>query len=102
MSAHRNSLASFAHGLTGPFSARSRAILDELHRAGPGTDRELMARLGFTDGNSVKPRISELCESGVLEECGSRVDPITQKSVRVVRVRQTHLDPKQIPLVLTA
>ncbi len=49
----------------------------------PLTDRQVMEALGFTDGNAVKPRISELVEDGKLYECGKVKDHITNKTVRV-------------------
>jgi hypothetical protein len=52
------------------------------------TDREAMDFLYFKDMNSVRPRITELIKSGKLEECGSMLDPATNKRVRLVRLKQ--------------
>lgn len=49
-------------------------------------DREVMAALGFTDPNKVRPRITELVLAGVLDECGWRIDPETGKKVRQTRL----------------
>lgn len=46
------------------------------------TDRECMESLGLTDMNSVRPRITEMIEQGVLHEGESRTDHVTKKTVR--------------------
>lgn len=97
---HKNSLAAFDEGLKGPFNRRESLILQEIHRAGPGTDREIMQRLGFTEPNQTRPRISALVDRGFLEEFSEKIDPVTKKTVRVVRVRQPSADPQQLPLQL--
>ena len=51
--------------------------------------RQIMKALGFTDANTVKPRITELIDKGILEECGSVRDPETGKRVRLVRIKKT-------------
>ncbi len=52
------------------------------------TDRHVCTFLGFTDMNSVRPRITTLIKRGLLEECGSMRDPLTGKRVRLVRLKQ--------------
>lgn len=59
-----------------------RIFMDTLQ---PMTDREAMQRLGFTDPNAVRPRITEMVESGWLEECGTAIDSDTKKAVRICR-----------------
>jgi len=85
MPLHTNSIE--AHR-TNRYSERHRQILDSIRAAGAGTDREIMHRLGQVDPNTVRPRITELVESGVLLEVGQRRDPITRKVVRVVDLRR--------------
>ena len=51
---------------------------------GPVTDRHCMKALGFSDMNSVRPRITELIEAGLLREAGDTVDYVTGKRVRLV------------------
>jgi len=48
------------------------------------TDREVMQALGFTDPNSVRPRITELLDGGFIREAGTTVDSLTGKKVRKV------------------
>ncbi len=50
----------------------------------PLTDRRVMELLGFTDKNSVSPRVSKLIEDGFLYEEGSTKCPVTGRRVRLV------------------
>lgn len=54
-----------------------------------------MLFLGFVDPNSVRPRLTELIGDGILEEAGSVSDPITHKTVRVVRLRKDPRTPQR-------
>lgn len=51
------------------------------------TDRQIMFRMGFTEPNAVRPRITELIEKGFLEECGKVKCLVTKKNVRTVRIK---------------
>lgn len=64
---------------------RAAAILAWLTAHGPSTDREVMRGLGFVEPNAVRPRISELIDARLVEECGERVCATTGQRVRVVR-----------------
>ena len=44
-----------------------------------------MKRLGYSDPNAVRPRITELIKKGFLEESGVIVCAFTKKRVRMVR-----------------
>jgi hypothetical protein len=55
-----------------------------------------MIKLGKTDPNYVRPRISFLLQDGVLEECGSKSDPVTGKTVRMVRIVDDPRAPRYI------
>tara|TARA_R110000868_G_scaffold93805_2_gene259379 strand:+ start:3124 stop:3426 length:303 start_codon:yes stop_codon:yes gene_type:complete len=83
---HSNSLASYYEGNTSAFTRRETEILGALQRLGSATDRAIRDALGFPDMNAVRPRITELIVSGVLTERGSTLDPITNRTVRVVAV----------------
>lgn len=84
--AHRNSVSAFL-GLD--LSKREALVLSAFVLAQvPLTDRACMERLGFTDPNACRPRITELCEQGLLEEVGSTDCPITGKRVRICRPTQ--------------
>ena len=50
------------------------------------TAREIATKLGYTDMNYVRPRISELQKYNVIRACGATVDPITHKTVAVFEV----------------
>lgn len=50
------------------------------------TAREIATKLGFTDMNYVRPRISELQKYGVIQACGATVDPITHKTVAIFEI----------------
>jgi predicted HTH transcriptional regulator len=83
---HENSRSAYEAEET-KLSARAQAVLAWILKHGPHTDREVMSGMGFTDMNSVRPRISELIDAGKLMEVCSRRCPVTNKSVRVVDVR---------------
>lgn len=51
------------------------------------TDRQVMNKLGLTDMNAVRPRLSELIKAGILIECGKTKDETTGKTVRLCTVR---------------
>lgn len=51
----------------------------------PMTAREIAYKLGFTDLNTVKPRLTELRDAGIVEVIGKKVDPITDRKVSIFR-----------------
>ena|SRR5689334_819583 len=92
---HQNSLKAHSEE-SANFTLREKLILEVLRcydnrtRWNGGlTDREIMKRLGFRDPNAVRPRLTELIERGVCEECGSVQDADTGKTVRLVRIKVT-------------
>lgn len=60
---------------------RCKRILEAYATYGPMTARECARKLGFTDLNAVKPRITELCQKGYLRACGKAYDELTQRRV---------------------
>lgn len=73
-------------------SRREKEIFDFMFGRGAMTDREIMQRMGYSEPNSVRPRITELVDRGLLEEC-DRVRCIqTGKTVRRVRLTQPKVD----------
>jgi len=70
------------------FGPRLSAILEVFGRHGGLTDREVMQRLGYTDPNTTRPRITELIKAGLLREIGSTEDRVTGKTVRVCMVAE--------------
>ena len=67
-------------------SAREQLVYDYILEHGPRTDREVMQGLGFTEPNSVRPRLTALIQRGRLMEVGSIECPVTHKRVRRVDV----------------
>ena len=51
----------------------------------PMTAREIAERLGFSDLNSVKPRLTELRDAGIVEVVGKKQDPVTDRKVSIFR-----------------
>lgn len=98
---HANSLDAYdseaAH-----FSRREAEIHAALTRTTePATDRDICRRLGYSDMNAVRPRLTELIAGGWVEECGSVRCPVTGKTVRLVRglrVRK-NFEPGQLTLL---
>lgn len=75
-------------------SRRASLILEWITKRGPHTDREVMQGMGFSDMNSVRPRITELIEKAKLMEVGSIVCPVTKKRVRRVDIRGARIQPE--------
>lgn len=49
------------------------------------TAREILKRIGFSDMNFVRPRLTELMKSGRVEAAGKKWDKITERNVTVFR-----------------
>lgn len=49
------------------------------------TAREILKRIGFSDMNFVRPRLTELMQSGKVEAAGKKWDKITERNVTVFR-----------------
>lgn len=90
MSIHANSAAAY-HSERLRLSDRAQRVLGYIAAKGPATDRQVMQGLGFSEPNSVRPRITELIEAGLLIEASNTKCPVTGKTVRVVDV------PRRIP-----
>ena len=83
MTVHANSITAY-HSLN--LSERETVIMSAfLDSIAPLTDRECMFTLGFQETNQCRPRITELIEKNLLEECGTAIDSTTGKSVRICR-----------------
>lgn len=92
---HPNSVAAY-RAEESKLSKRAQAIYDYVERAGPRTDREVMAGMGFTDPNSVRPRITELIEANKLMEVGDVMCPVTKRHVRRVDVRRPRWEQQEL------
>jgi len=80
---HHNSVLSYEQ-FAEILDARRRQVVDHYRSSGPSTDRETMTALGFVDMNSVRWAVTRMVQAGVLEETSSRLDPLTNRTVRVV------------------
>uniref|UniRef100_A0A6H1ZF85 Uncharacterized protein n=1 Tax=viral metagenome TaxID=1070528 RepID=A0A6H1ZF85_9ZZZZ len=56
--------------------------------ARPITDREVARYLDYPDMNAVRPRITELKNLNIIEECGKVKDEITGKKVRLMCLKR--------------
>lgn len=80
---HANSLATYRADID-KLGGRAAEVFDWISKHGAHTDREVMNGMGFTDMNSVRPRITELVDAKLLIEVDKVRDELTRKHVRVV------------------
>ena len=69
---HLNSLEAYAKATQALTGRRRRMVYQLIEAHGPMSDRQVRDRLGFSDMNAVRPRISELVDLDLLEEVGRR------------------------------
>ena len=93
---HVNSLLAYYAGQEALFSKREVAVLKAIEKLRKATAREVMLHLDFVDMNSVRPRICELVKDGLLEESGSKIDPVTGKNVAVFALRRDPRAPQAL------
>lgn len=67
-----------------PTSKRQQMILEALGSK-EMTARMIAQKLGFSDLNAVKPRLTELKSSGHVEACGKAYDMLTNRNVALFR-----------------
>ncbi len=82
---HVNSLEAYRAELPG-LHTRALDVLAWLKVRGPATDRQCAAGMGYAHRSMVQPRITELVDRGLLEECGKVRCPETGRMVRQVKV----------------
>ena len=68
------------------FPSRKEKIISFLYKHGRSTERQIMLGLGFTDMNSIRPRVTEMINSGELKELGTSVNPVTKRKCRIVNI----------------
>ena len=66
---------------------RKDQILTAL-KAGPMTARCVMQVLGYSDLNSVRPRLTELVHEGLVVEAGTVWDPISERNVVLYALKE--------------
>jgi len=95
---HSNSIESY-HDIKPELSGRRRDVYITLYKnSSKLTDREVKDLMGFPDMNSVRPRITELVNSGYVKEVGATKCPVTGKTVRQVMVDE-NLQEDQLSLL---
>lgn len=72
---------------TAPRLIRRQAVLEALGKDRL-TAREIMSKMGFTDPNSVRPRVTELMQDGIIEACGKKKDAVTRKTVAIFKIKE--------------
>lgn len=75
-----------SHGKTDK-QTRKDQILTAL-KAGPMTARCVMQVLGYSDLNSVRPRLTELVHDGIVEETGVLWDEVSKRNVSVYALKE--------------
>lgn len=75
-----------SHGKTDK-KTRKDQILTAL-KAGPMTARCVMQVLGYSDLNSVRPRLTELVQEGRVVEAGTVWDPISERNVVLYALKE--------------
>ena len=75
-----NRLESYLKTETGE---RKRLILSVMDK--PMTARQIAYKLGFSDLNTVKPRLKEMRDRGTVEVVGKAYDKATERNVAVYR-----------------
>ena len=84
---HENSILSYIEELSNDnINKRSKEILECLKSLASATDRQIKNYLGYDEMNCVRPRITELIDSGHIREIGSVKCETTGKTVRLVQL----------------
>lgn len=69
-----------------------RIIYGALKKNGASTSDELMEMLGLSDPNSVRPRLTELRQDGLIEATGKKPSKRTGRSLAVYEVVEVETD----------
>ena len=95
---HENSLEAFEEEK--PHFSKREALIVEFMGKREMSDKAVAHGLGFSAKAAVQPRISELLDRGILEECGSEIDADTGKRCRLTRRRvKPEPAPKRAPQI---
>lgn len=82
---HDHSIKSY-HEMMEILKGRDREIYETVWRAGASTDRQLMAIMGHSEPNAVRPNITRMIQKKILSEIRATKCEITGKTVRVVDI----------------
>lgn len=80
---HINSLLAFDEERS-KLNNRCQRILRVIEKCPDSTDRDILAELGQSDPNYVRPRITELIRRGLVVETGSRKCAISGRKCRTI------------------
>ena len=67
---------------------RNQHIIKTIQDFGPGTARMIARRLGFNDMNAVRPRLTEMMESGIVEGIGVAYDEYTGRNTVIYAFKE--------------
>ena len=96
---HENSRSAYEEIKPELSGRRKEIYLTMLKHGTRLTDREIKDMMGLSDMNAVRPRITEMIKSGHVEEVESVKCPVTNKTVRKVRIKNC---PKTGPIWMRA
>jgi len=85
MSVRENSIDTFI-ALKDHLSGRSLEVYSYIEKNGQCTEREIKDGLGYDDMNAVRPRVTEMIESGLLIEGLKVRDGVTNRPVRTIMI----------------
>lgn len=75
-----------SHAKVDKFTRKAKILV--ALQAGPMTARCVMQVLGYSDLNSVRPRLTELVHEGLVVEAGTVWDPISERNVVLYALRE--------------
>jgi hypothetical protein len=85
---HPNSIESYHETTEARAKRRNDVFMAFIELGRPATDREICHRLGYSDMNAARPRITELVDEGELIEWGKVRDSLTGRRVRVCKIKE--------------
>ena len=71
-------------------------ICKALEENGPMTAEELTGHFGMSDKNYVKPRLTELFQTGIVEKAGKKKSLITERNTTVWAIKEAAPDGANI------
>ena len=75
-----------SHAKVDKFTRKAKILV--ALQAGPMTARCVMQVLGYSDLNSVRPRLTELVQEGAVEEVGMLWDEVSERKVSVYALKE--------------
>lgn len=85
MSVRENSIDTYIE-LKDHLSGRSLEVYKYIEKHGKSTERQIKDGLGYDDMNAVRPRVTEMIESGLLIEGLKVRDSVTNRPVRTIMI----------------